>query len=68
MIPVVRDFTLRGSRQTGGGERKLGWEQIQALSREASGSRAKVRSNVSDGPVSLVPLPLAPWPREKAYS
>lgn len=67
MIPVVRVFTLHGSRQTGG-ERKLGWEQRQALSREASGSMAKVRSNVADGPVSLVPLPLAPWPREKAYS
>lgn len=67
MIRVVRVFTLHGSRQTGR-ERRLGWEQRQPLSREASGSRAKVRSNVTDGPVSLVPLLLAPWPRERACS
>lgn len=67
MIRVVRVFILHDSRQTGRG-RKLGWEQKQALGRKASGSRAKVRFNVTDGPVSSVPLPLSPWPRERGCS
>lgn len=65
MIRIVRVFTLHGSRQTGR-ERRLGWEQRQPLSREAAGIRAKVRSSVTDGLVSLVPFLLVPWPKKRA--
>lgn len=64
MLTSKVDWEDAGSES---GSRDQGGEQA-GLGKQGSAWGAKVRSNGVDDPVSLAPLPLALWPRERAYS